>query len=63
MQLANTLHLVLYLDLQMKILPGSETAPGCVMSLWILSVTSAQLNRDQDNCASASLMSCWGEGL
>jgi len=64
MQLSNALRLVLYLDFQVEILSGSETPPGCVMNLWTLSLTStAQLKRDEDNRAAASLMSCWGEGL
>lgn len=56
--------MVLYLDFQMEILSGSETAPGCVITLWTLALTSAaQLKRGEGNCASASLMSCWGGGL
>lgn len=64
MQLFNALSLILYLVFQMQILSGSKTAPGRVMTLWTLSLTSAtQVKRDEDNCAAASLMSCWGEGL
>lgn len=56
--------IILFLDFQMETLSGSETAPGCVMTLWTLSLTSAaQLKREEDNCAAASPMSCWGEGL